>query len=80
MYACVYVCVLPVGCQVEGLLTRQATTLIGKGRTLEAVELYRLANRPTEAAILLGEIAEKAATQDVKPNLAKVAHDDITRL
>ena len=60
--------------QTEGLLQRFAGELIQKKKWLEAVELYRRANRPTEAAILLGEIAERAATKDVKPSLAKVSH------
>lgn len=60
--------------QTEGLLQRFAGELIQKKKWLEAVELYRRANRPTEAAILLGEIAERAATRDVKPSLAKKLH------
>lgn len=60
--------------QVEGLLTKYALSLTTKGRHLEAVELYRRANRPTEAALLIGEIAEKAANEDVKPSLAKKLH------
>lgn len=60
--------------QVEGLLTKYASGLVLKGRQLEAVELYRRANRPTEAALLIGEIADKAANEDVKPSLAKKLH------
>lgn len=45
--------------QVEGLLTRYAASLASKSRWLEAVELYRRANRPTEAALLIGDIAEQ---------------------
>jgi hypothetical protein len=45
--------------QVEGLLTRYASSLASKSRWLEAVELYRRANRPTEAALLIGDIAEQ---------------------
>ena len=60
--------------QVEGLLTKFTLSLNSKGRHLEAVELYRRANRPTEAALLIGEIAEKAANEDVKPSLAKKLH------
>ena len=60
--------------QVEGLLTKYASGLVAKGRQLEAVELYRRANRPTEAALLIGEIADKAANEDVKPSLAKKLH------
>ena len=60
--------------QVEGLLQRYASGLVAKGRELEAVELYRRANRPTEAALLIGEIADKAARRDVKPSMAKKLH------
>ena len=63
--------------QVEGLLTRFANRLISSpnpSRRLDAVELYRRANKPTEAAQLLGEIAEHAARTDVKPSLAKKLH------
>jgi WD repeat-containing protein 35 len=60
--------------QVEGLLTKYAIGLTTKGRHLEAVELYRRANRPTEAALLIGEIADKAANEDVRPTLAKKLH------
>lgn len=57
--------------QVEGLLLRFAASLNEKGRKLEAVELYRRANRPTDAALLINEIAEHVARRDVKPSLAK---------
>ena len=60
--------------QVEGLLTRYACKLIASGRQLEAVELYRRANKPTEAAMLIADIAEQAARRDVKPSLAKKLH------
>jgi hypothetical protein len=40
--------------QVEGLLARFASSLISKNKHLEAVELYRVANKPQEAAILTG--------------------------
>ena len=60
--------------QVEGLLTKYASGLIAAGKPLEAIELYRRANRPTEAALLIGEIANKAANEDVKPTLAKKLH------
>jgi WD repeat-containing protein 35 len=45
--------------QVEGLLARYAQNLLSKGKRLEAVELYRRANRPTDSAILIGDIAEQ---------------------
>jgi len=60
--------------QVEGLLTRYAQSLLSKGKRLEAVELYRRANRPTDSAILIGDIAEQAARRDVHPFLAKRLH------
>lgn len=40
--------------QVEGLLTRMAVNLINKDKKLQAVELYRIANKPQEAALLTG--------------------------
>ncbi len=49
MYVCVYVC---VAVKVEGLLARFSSSLQHKGRYLEAVELYRVANKPQEAALL----------------------------
>jgi WD repeat-containing protein 35 len=52
-------------------LLRVASHLQEKGRKLEAVELYRRANRPTAAALLINEIAEQIARRDVKPSLAK---------
>jgi WD repeat-containing protein 35 len=60
--------------QVEGLLTRYALALNARGRRLEAVELFRRANRPTEAALLIGDIAEQVARRELKPSLAKKLH------
>eukprot|EP01035_Chromulina_nebulosa_P019079 gene19079-24905_t len=60
--------------QVEGLLNKFASELINKGKKLEAVELFRRANRPTEAALLIGDIAENAARKDLKPSFAKKLH------
>ena len=45
--------------QVEGLLLRYAQNLLSRNKRLEAVELYRRANRPTDSAILIGDIAEQ---------------------
>lgn len=50
--------------QVDGLLNKHAAGLIARGKQLEAVELFRRANRPTEAALLIGEIAELAARSE----------------
>ena len=60
--------------QVEGLLARYAINLMNKGKRLEAVELYRRANRPTDSALLIGDIAEQVARKDVHPSLAKRLH------
>lgn len=37
-----------------GLLIKYAMNLVSTDRKLEAVELFRVANKPTEAAILIG--------------------------
>ena len=60
--------------QVELLLIKTAVGLINAGRKLEAVELFRVANKPTEAAILIGDIAENVAERNVDPLLAKKLH------
>lgn len=60
--------------QVEGLLIKFAMHLVSSDRKLEAVELFRVANKPTEAAILVGDIAEMVATKQVNPALAKKLH------
>lgn len=43
--------------QIETLLQQCAQDLLSKNRRLEAAELYRKANRNTEAAKLLSQIA-----------------------
>ena len=60
--------------QVEGLLIKYAMNLVSTDRKLEAVELFRVANKPTEAAILIADIAETVATRNVNPALAKKLH------
>jgi len=60
--------------QVEGLLIKTAMGLVSADRKLEAVELFRVADKPTEAAILIGDIAETVATRNVNPGLAKKLH------
>ena len=60
--------------QVELLLIKTAVNLINADRKLEAVELFRVANKPTEAAILIGDIAETVAEKNVDPLLAKKLH------
>ena len=60
--------------QVEGLLIKYAMNLVSTDKKLEAVELFRVANKPTEAAILIGDIAENVAMKNVNPALAKKLH------
>mmetsp|Transcript_3004 Transcript_3004/g.7686 ORF Transcript_3004/g.7686 Transcript_3004/m.7686 type:complete len:1249 (+) Transcript_3004:101-3847(+) len=45
--------------QIEGLLAKYAQHLLDKNRRIEAVQLYRKANRHTEAAKLLAQIARE---------------------
>ena len=62
--------------QVEGLFLRLAGNMVSQGplKQLEAVELYRCANKPQEAALLIGDIAERVAREDDRPLLAKKLH------
>mmetsp|Transcript_32306 Transcript_32306/g.92700 ORF Transcript_32306/g.92700 Transcript_32306/m.92700 type:complete len:1232 (-) Transcript_32306:146-3841(-) len=45
--------------QIEGLLAKYAQHLLDKNKKIEAVQLYRKANRHTEAAKLLAQIAKE---------------------
>jgi len=45
--------------QIEGLLAKYAQHLLDKNKQIEAVQLYRKANRHTEAAKLLAQIARE---------------------
>lgn len=60
--------------QVEGLLIKFAMDLVTSNRRLEAIELFRAANKPTEAAILIGDLAETVITEMANPSLAKKLH------
>ena len=53
--------------QVEGLLQQNATELLNKNKRLEAAELYRKANRNTEAAKILSNIANELIERESKP-------------
>jgi WD repeat-containing protein 35 len=57
--------------QIEGLLAKKAQQLKAKGDRLGAVELYRKANKSTEAAKLLAGIAEEASSITGDPLRAK---------
>jgi WD repeat-containing protein 35 len=56
---------------IETLLSRYATHLIQKDKKMEAVELYRKANKNTESARLLAEIASKLQAQRAPPLMIK---------
>ena len=53
--------------QIEGLLQNNANELLHKNKRLEAAELYRKANRNTEAAKILSEIADQLIEREGKP-------------
>lgn len=56
---------------IEQLLARYASHLIQKDKKMEAVELYRKANKNTESARLLAEIANKLQGQRAPPLMIK---------
>jgi WD repeat-containing protein 35 len=60
--------------QIEGLLAKRSGQLLREGQKLLAVELYRKANRPTDAAKLLATIAEEVGVKNACPVLAKKLH------
>lgn len=57
--------------QIEGLLTKYATHLLSKNRLFQAVELYRKANKYSEAAKLLAKLAKQSGETKVDPLRAK---------
>ena len=60
--------------QIEGLLAKHAASLLQRGDRLLAVELYRKANKATEAAKLLATIAEDVGIKQANPLRAKKLH------
>lgn len=46
--------------QIEALLVRHTGQLLQKGDPLQAVEVFRLAGKATDAALLLAKLAEDA--------------------
>jgi WD repeat-containing protein 35 len=60
--------------QIEGLLAKYAGHLLARGDKLQAVELYRKADKATEAARLLASIAEDVGKRQVDPLRAKKLH------
>jgi WD repeat-containing protein 35 len=60
--------------QIEGLLSKYATQLLEKGKELQAVELFRKANRCTDAAKLLAKLAQREGQTNFNPLRAKKLH------
>eukprot|EP00516_Mucochytrium_quahogii_P007622 CAMPEP_0203752874 /NCGR_PEP_ID=MMETSP0098-20131031/6733_1 /ASSEMBLY_ACC=CAM_ASM_000208 /TAXON_ID=96639 /ORGANISM=" , Strain NY0313808BC1" /LENGTH=1294 /DNA_ID=CAMNT_0050643241 /DNA_START=364 /DNA_END=4245 /DNA_ORIENTATION=- len=60
--------------QIEGLLAKYASHLLGKGEKLQAIELYRKAKKSTQAATLLASLAQDAGKTKVDPLGAKKLH------
>lgn len=57
--------------QIDGLISKYAKMLLDNNRKLEAVELYRKANRNTEAALLLNKLANELIDRDLSPLMIK---------
>lgn len=57
--------------QIEGLLTKYGAHLLEKGKQLAAIELYRKANKATEAAKLLAKLGATVGSTKVQPVRAK---------
>ena len=57
--------------QIEALLSRYASVLIEENKTIDAIMLYRKANRNTEAAKILNKIAKDIGKSQANPLLMK---------
>jgi WD repeat-containing protein 35 len=57
--------------QIEQLLQRYANHLIEKNKKMEAVELYRKANKNTDSARILATIAQELRQKNAPPLLIK---------
>lgn len=57
--------------QIDGLINKYAKILLDNNRKLEAVELYRKANRNTDAALLLNKLAKELIERDLSPLMIK---------
>jgi len=53
--------------QIEGLLSKAAQEMLDSGDKLQAVELYRRANKATEAAKMLAAMADEVGTVQLNP-------------
>lgn len=57
--------------QIEGLLAKYATHLLAKNKLFQAVDLYRKANKFTDAAKLLAQLGKRAGETKINPLRAK---------
>jgi WD repeat-containing protein 35 len=60
--------------QVQGILSKLVQSAILQEKQLHAVELFRVANKPADAALLLAQIADVSIYETVRPSLAKKLH------
>ena len=56
---------------IEGLLSKYATHLLSKGKTVQAINLYRKANRHTDTAKLLIQLAKESKEKGAEPDFIK---------
>ncbi|KAL0586168.1 hypothetical protein ABG067_004261 [Albugo candida] len=52
--------------EIEKVLVKYATHLTSNGKMIQAIELYRRANKSSEAAVLLGTLAKQIARHPLK--------------
>lgn len=58
--------------QIENVLTKYASHLLLAGKTMQAIELYRRANKSAEAAKLLGKLAREVARNPLRAKKLQV--------
>jgi WD repeat-containing protein 35 len=58
--------------QIENVLTKYASHLLMNGKTMQAIELYRRANKSTEAAKLLGKLAKDVSRHPLRAKKLQV--------
>ncbi|KAJ0409897.1 hypothetical protein P43SY_005791 [Pythium insidiosum] len=58
--------------QIENVLTKYASHLLANGKTMQAIELYRRANKSTEAAKLLAKLAKDVSRNPVRAKKLQV--------
>eukprot|EP01052_Picozoa_sp_SAG31_P004072 SAG31_NODE_165_length_21701_cov_9.786409_4_plen_333_part_00 len=56
---------------IEGVMSKYANQLLAKGKTIQAINLYRKANRHTETAKLLIKLARECKEKRAEPDFIK---------